>query len=223
MTAADKDDRLAEYLDQYVSYLEGEADLPVIDHLGTEDHRELSAMFRIIEANWASEIELPPFEKDPVDLALGLVPSTGSGSPVAVAGSQLRALRQAMKLSRSELVAAISTHGWPITSPEVSRLERADVEMLSAPQATAVAQSLRTGVEALAPGPEDPVGEFLTWLYSDEFDQVVNNWAAEHDRADRPVADEVRTKMLAPARRSSGPAGRTQWLQTLRAVLEAME
>ncbi len=223
MTPDDNDDRFAEYLDQYASYLKGESDRPVINRLGPEDHRELSAMFRIIEASWASAIELPPFEEDPVALALGLVPSASTNSPVMVAGSRVRALRQAMNLSRSDLVTVISTQGWPITPPEIAVLERADAEQLPAAQAAALARALRTGIEALAPGPEDPVGEFVTWLYSDEFDHVVADWAARHERAADPVAKEVRTKMLAPTRRSSGPNGRTQWLQTLRAILEAME
>jgi hypothetical protein len=128
-----------------------------------------------------------------------------------------------MHLSRSKLVAAICTHGWPITSPEIAILERADAEILPAPHAAALAQALRTDVEGLAPSPEDPVNEFLAWLYSDEFNQVVTSWAAKHDGAVGPLAEEVRTKMLTPARRSSGSGGHTQWLQTLRAILKAIE
>ena len=191
--------------------------------LSPEDRRELCGMFRILDANWASEIELPPFEEDPVALALGLAPSAGAEGPVMVAGSRIRSLRRAMNLSRSQLVIAMSGHGWPVTSSELAILERADAELVPARHAGALARALRTGVEALGPGPKDPVQEFVTWLYSDEFDQVIASWAAEHDRAVDPVAQEARTRMLAPARRSGGPGGRTQWLQTLRAILESIE
>lgn len=222
MTTEDNEDRFAGYLDQYVAYLEGVAEMPRINHLEDKDHRELSAMFRVIDANWASEIELPPLEKDPVALALGLV-RPGASSQVLVAGGLIKAMRQAMKLSRSELVAVISTHGWAITPLELTLLERANAEILPVARAGALARALRTDIEALTPSSEDPVGEFVAWLYSVKFDQVVGIWAAGHGRTAESVAEEARTKMLAPARRSGGPGGRSQWLQMLHAVLEAME
>lgn len=223
MTPGDNVDRFAQYVDQYISYLDGEAGQPMIEHLGTEDQQELFAMFRIIEANWVCEIEMPSFEEDPLAIALGLVPSTNASVSVLVAGARVHALRKAMHLKRSELAAAVSTNGWPATLSEISRLERAPAEMLPAHQAAALARALSTEIEYLVPSPGDPDGKFVAWLYSEEFDQVVANWSAEHDRAFDAVVEEARDKMLAPARRSSGPIGPTQWIWELYAILEAME
>lgn len=223
MTKEENEERFAEYLDQYVSYLAGEASHPDANEFGPQDQDVLFRMARVIEANWVAEIELPPFEEDPVALALGLVPPPSSDSAVIVAGDRVRALRQALKLSRSGLVAATSAEGWPVTVSEMSVIERAGSELLASHNAAALARALRTSMAALAPAPEDPIRVLLAWLYSDDFDREVTSWAAEHDRDVGDVAKEARAKMMAPSRRSSGSLGPEHWLQTLRAILEAME
>lgn len=222
MEPDENQDRFTGYLDQYLSYLEGSAEPPVIDHLQPDDQRQLTEMFRIVDANWASHIELPPFEEDPVARALGLVDDTEPSS-VLVTGDRLKARRQGMGLSRSDLVSAVSASGWTIKSSELARLERAEADMVPGRYAAALAKALRTSVTSLGPSANDPIAEFLAWLYADEFEHEVASWSVEHRRPVGPTQHDVRTKMLAPARRSGGPGGRTQWLQTLRAILEAME
>jgi len=222
VTTSEHDESFAEYLDRYVSYLAGEGGRPSMEGFGPEEQHVLLDMSRIIQANWVIEVELPPLEEDPVALALGLVPSSTSGVAV-VAGDRVRTLRQALKLSRSQLVAATSAQGWSLSASEMAIIERAETEVLATPHAAALARALRTGIDALAPTADGPIKEFLAWLHSDDFDREVASWAADHNRDPKDVAREVRSKMMAPSRRSSGPGGPTRWLQTLRAILEAME
>jgi transcriptional regulator with XRE-family HTH domain len=221
MTTSGHEDRFAEYLDQYVSYLEGSVEEPRIDHLDARDRRELSELFRIIDANWAAEIELPPLEDDPIAIALGLVPQPRR-SEVLVGGTTVRALRQARGLQMTVFAATVSRYGWPITARNATLLERAQAQLLTADQAAALARALGTGIEALEPSNNDPVKGLLTWLYSDEFERTVLAWAPETSMSASDVAEEARTKMLVAAKRSSGHEGRTEWIQTLRAILEAM-
>ncbi len=221
MTASEHEDRFSEYLDHYVSYLEGSADEPRIDHLDARDRRELSELFRIIDANWATEIELPPLEEDPTAIALGLIPQP-TRSEMLVVGAKVRALRQARGLQMTAFAAMVSRYGWTITAQDATLLERTEAQVLRAEQASALARTLGTGIEALAPSDDEPVRKLLTWLYSDEFGRAVQAWAREHEMSASEVAEETRTKMLVAAKRSSGHGGRTEWLQTLHAILEAM-
>lgn len=217
----DNEDRFARYLDHYLSHLDGHASRPDVGDLSDEDQQELSALFRIIDANWATDIDLPPLENDPVARALGLL-VTQETDRVAVGGSRIKARRQALGLSRSGLAAAVTREGWNASPQDVALLERADAEVLPSAQALALANALKTGIESLAHAAGDPLAEFVAWLHSTEFDQIVSRWATGAGRDPQAAAVEARAKMLAPARRSGGGGGRTQWLQTLQAILEAM-
>ena len=221
MPLEENDGRFAKYLDQYLAHLDGQAVAPALRDLSTEDQAELAALFRIIDANWAADLDLPPIDQDPVAQALGLVPAPASDS-VAVAGSRIRERRQTLGLNRSAFAAALSRAGWTPSLQELTLLERADAEVLPRSQASALANALSTAIEDLAPAAGDPLAEFIAWIHSAEFDQIVARWATEAGRDPQAIAVEARSKMLAPARRSAGGGGRTEWLQTLQAILEAM-
>jgi transcriptional regulator with XRE-family HTH domain len=217
----DNEDRLARYLDQYLSYRDGNGAPPDVGDLSNADQQELSVLFRIIDANWSADMDLPPLEDDPVAQALGLV-LTQETDRVTVAGSSIKARRQALGLSRSDLAAAVTRAGWNASAQDVALLERSDAEVLLSSQALALAHALKADIESLAHAPGDPLGEFVVWLHSAEFDQIVSRWATRAGRDPQAAAVEARSKMLAPARRSGGGGGKTQWLQTLQAILEAM-
>jgi hypothetical protein len=74
----------AEIIDAYLRYLRGRGPRPEIEQLHSEEQTRLEKLFELLDAIVDSdEIEVPPIEKDPVALRLGIVSEKRESSSAA--------------------------------------------------------------------------------------------------------------------------------------------
>jgi transcriptional regulator with XRE-family HTH domain len=205
-------------VDAYVRYLEGVADRPSLDGLDPTTLAEATELFRLLDATWDSAVDLPPFEEDPVAIALGFVPAP---PPVVarVAGPKLAQQRKQRGLRPSDLADRLNSRGISSSAKEVVRLESRPVVELDPAFLAALAAILGCSPAELTGGASPEVDDFVAWLYSDAFDREVARWAAEHDYRGQDLAVEARSRLLAARQRSGGQGDRDHWIALLRAVL----
>lgn len=67
------DDELESLVAAYIRHLEGDGPRPDLRGVEPDIACEARQLFALLDATWASDVELPPLEEDPVAIALGLV------------------------------------------------------------------------------------------------------------------------------------------------------
>jgi len=76
--------KVEELVDAYVRHIEGSEKAPNLTLVDPTIAAEATKLFRLLDATWGSDIDLPPLDEDPVAIALGLVHPAGTnalGSP----------------------------------------------------------------------------------------------------------------------------------------------
>ncbi len=205
-------------VDAYVRYLEGAADLPSLEGIDPTTRAEATELFRLLDASWDSAVDLPPFEEDPVAIALGFVPAPPP-VPARVAGPKLAQQRKRRGLRPSDLAERLNSRGISSSAKEVVRLESRPVVELDSAFLGTIAAILGCSPEEMMVGASPEVDSFVAWLYSDDFDSEVARWAAEYDYRGEDLAVEARSRLLAARQRSGGQGDRDHWIALLRAVL----
>lgn len=208
-------------LEAYVRYLEGGGGRPSLQGLDATTRSEAAELFRLLDATWGSQTDLPPLEADPVAIALGFVPAPPS-APVAVAGRKMAQYRKRRGLKPSDLAERLKARGLTSSTRWVVRTESMAVADVETETVTAIAAILGCSPADLAAGDPQDSDEFITWLYSPDFDQAVADWAAEHEYRVEGLAANARSKLLAARQRSGGRADRPDWVALLRAVLNTL-
>lgn len=222
------DERFSALIEAYIAHLEGHGPKPTLNQLDPGAQHEARNVFRAIDATWKTDVDLPPFEEDPVAQALGFEPTTPTASnttaeTVILSGPKIVAARQRRHLKPSEVTRQLRTGGVHVDLNWVFKLE--GTRATTIPQATAaeLAGILGVAIGALAVTADDQVDSFTTWLYSSDFDVQVRSWARQQGRRDlSELADRARGHLLATAKRSSGEGERSQWVAMLRAVLDEL-
>lgn len=215
------DETLSVAILEYIEYLRGTRERPVLGADVSEEERDgLEGVFAILEANWMVHVSLPPIESDPVALALGL--TTAQATSLAISGSRVKELRQSRNTDRTMLASNVTAEGWDLSAHELSRIERSEVRMITNQQAQSLATAL--GVQPRELVSEAGHGaELLDWLDSNEIASRIASWAEDHGRDINQVRSSVQSRMFEMAARSRATSTMVIWSHALNAILEGME
>ena len=218
-------DQLVQLTLDYIDVLNGSHDvLPSLDDL-TADLRQ-----RVLEA-WSSVDRLvtdeppPPLSADPTAIALGVVPTTPL-DPAAMSRA-----RKAQNLRPSDIAGSLRLRGWPTSTADVfaweRRPERVAPALLADIAATLdVASDALTGpefgpatVEPEASTTDDGMNTFLHVLYSDDLNEVVEQWAHLLGVDPAGAREDLQRRLNAAAHRGAHTLTTRQWKAILVVLL----
>jgi hypothetical protein len=205
-------------LDAYVRYLEGTGKRPELDGVDPATRAEADELFRLLDATWGSDADLPPFESDPVAIALGFV-SPPPADNLQLSGPKLSRQRQRRNFKPSQLAALLAKRGVTTTTRQLAQLESLPIAEVDNHTLVSLAEILGCPVSDLTAGADALADDFVAWLHSSEFESEVTRWAKEHEFHQPTLAAEARTRLLSARQRSGGQADRDKWVALLRSVL----
>lgn len=205
---------LDELVQRYLEYLEGASERPSLDDLDVSERQRAEAILATIDVAWGSDVEIPDFDSDPVVKSLGF-----AASPVLISGPKLKKIRMNRNLNLRQLEQKMRVAGIALSIKELSKLESHNASELSPSIATVLTKQLGVPLTEIL-GDQDP---FVEFLYSSEFDRVVDDWAKRHHRQTDDIATSARRMVLSGQRRSSGRASPEGWMSLVKAALESME
>jgi len=217
-------DQVAELVESYIAYLDGDGPAPSLDGLAVDVKREAHSAFRAADAAWRSDIEIPPLEEDPVALALGFVGTPGEPDAMIVTGASVRVARRRQNLKASDVAKRLSAKGFDVNQQWLVRLERASVQEIPFDLASGLAAVLRVSTVDLQPTHDKGVDAFGSWVYSEDFDAAFAHWVTQQEDRPLPIdlATRARRQLLAAARRSAGEGEPALWVALLRSVLDEL-
>src|ERR1700728_1576078 len=102
------DERLTDLIDDYLRHLDGDCPAPVLEGLDVELQAAARNAFRIVDAAWRSDPDMPSLEEDPVAIAFGFVEPTRVDHSIALVGSQIASARKRRGLKVTQLAAQLS-------------------------------------------------------------------------------------------------------------------
>jgi len=214
-------DPMDDLIEAYVRYLEGGGERPSLERLDPTTRGEAAELFRLLDATWGSQTDLPPLETDPVAIALGFA-TTPPAAFDRLAGSKLAQYRKRRNIKPSDLAERLTARGIAATAKWVVRTESLPVADIDPVTVAAIAGVLGCSPAELTVSNPQDFDEFIGWLHSPDFDREVATWAAEHDYRSEGLASDARSKLLAARQRSSGQGDRAHWVALLRAVLNSL-
>jgi hypothetical protein len=196
----------------------------VLDGLSTEVRQTVLDAWSTIDRLMVTE-PLPPLSDDPIAIALGAVP-TALLDPTA-----LREARQAQNRRPSTIADALQQRGWSTTTSDVfrweQRAERVAPALLADLAATLNVSSetlLDVGADA-GPAAVEPISldgdahPFLQVLYSDELNEIVDQWARLQGIGTSAARDDLRQRVNAAAHRGERTLTTRQWKAILVVLL----
>ncbi len=213
---------LEELVDAYIRYLEGGGSRPDTTGIKSEAAVEASEFFRLLDAIWASDIDLPPIELDPVALALGFVPSAMPEATWRVAGPKLNAVRRRSRLRPSDVAIKLTEAGYPYSARSLVRLEDTLVQEVNGAFLSALTQALNCHAVELTQDDDADSSGLASWLYSEQFDQQVAKWTAETKYVGPDLQFAARARLLSARHRGGGESTQKEWTSLLRAVLDSL-
>ena len=209
-------------VDAYVRHIEGSGEAPDLTLVDPVVAAEATELFRLLDATWGSDIDLPPLDEDPVAVALGLVHPPAANANVFIVGPKAAAARQRRKLRPSEVALRLTHAGHPSTARSVVKLEDASASEVTTGFVDALAEALGCTVTELVADVSADLDAFATWLHSEEFEREVARWAEETSYNGPDLRRPARARLLTARRRSSGLSTPEDWIALLRAVLDSL-
>lgn len=212
-----------ELIDAYISYLEGRGDRPDLTGIRPDTAAEASELFRLLDATWASDLDLPPIERDPVALALGLVQLRDLEATAWVLGSKLSAVRRRRHLRPSDVASQLTQAGYARNARSVVKLEETPATEVTKSFLSALSQALGCKEAELTRDTDDPgLDSFATWIRSEQFDREVEKWAAETNYIGPDLRSAARSRLLSARYRRGGEATPSEWITLVRTVLDSL-
>lgn len=217
-------DQIAQLTLDYLDVLNGSNDvLPVLDGLGTDVRQTVLDAWSTIDRLIVAE-PLPPLSDDPIAIALGAVPTT------LLDPTALREARQAQSRRPSNIADALQERGWPTTTSDVFRWEQraehvapallADLAAtLNVSSETLINSGADAGPAAVAPISMDDTHPFLQILYSDELNEIVDQWARMQGISTNAARDDLRQRVNAAVHRGDRILTTRQWKAILVVLL----
>lgn len=214
---------LEELIDAYIRYLEGNGERPDLTGIRPDTAAEASELFRLLDATWASGLDLPPIEKDPVALALGLVPLPDLEATMWVLGPKLSAVRRRRRLRPSDVARKLTQAGYPHNAKSVVKLEETPANEVTRTFLSALIHALGCNDTELTRDTDDAdLDSFAAWLRSEQFDREVAKWAAETNYVGPDLRSAARARLLSARYRRSGDSTPGEWITLVRTVLDSL-
>lgn len=220
------EDQLVRLTLGYLDVLNGSLDsLPALDDLSDDLRQRVLDAWTVIDSLTDSR-PLPPLDADPVAIALDAVPNVGL-DPAAV-----RHARQAQDLGPSDVATLLQKRGWSTTTAEVFAWERHPHTVAPA-LLTDLAAALGVASDALAyrrPGSQskyvdthrrDDTKSFLEALYSDDLNEVVDQWARLLGVEPAAARHNLQRRVASLAHRGARTLSAHQWKAVLQVLLAA--
>jgi hypothetical protein len=211
-----------ELVDAYIRHLEGNGDRPDLTGIRPDTAAEASELFRLLDATWASDLDLPPIEEDPVALALGLVPLPDMEATTWVLGPKLSAVRRRRHLRPSDVARQLTEAGYPHNARSVVKLEETPANEVTRTFLSALIQALGCNEAELTRGTDADLDRFVAWLRSDQFDREVAKWAAETNYVGPDLRSAARARLLSARHRRGGESTPNEWITLVRTVLDSL-
>jgi hypothetical protein len=219
-------DLIAQLTLDYLDVLNGSRDdLPLLDDLRP-------ALRGLVLRAWSSIDRLItdeplPLDADPAAIALGAVPARLL-DPAAI-----RQARQARNLKPSDIAASLRHRGWQISTADVFAWERQPQRIAPALLADIAATvDVRDAILTTQPstaqaepgqkGTEDAMTAFRQVLYSDELNEVIEEWARLVELDPGAAREDLQRRLSGAAYRGARVLSARQWKAVL-AVLLASE
>ncbi|HET8658250.1 MAG TPA: hypothetical protein VFM55_04530 [Micromonosporaceae bacterium] len=216
-------DQLAQLTLDYLDVLNGSRDaLPQLDGLASDQRTRVLAAWSTVDQLVASE-PLPELDADPTAIALGAVPV------VLLDPASLRQARQRQKLRPSDLAASLRARGWSTSTAEVFAWERRAEDVAPALLAD-LASTLDVSTDSLtlpardatAVGvaeADDAAQTLLLALYSDELNEVVQQWAQAFELGPSAARQDLQRRLSNAAHRGQRTLTPHQWKAVVRVLL----
>jgi hypothetical protein len=209
----------------YLDLLNGsQGVLPALDDLGTELQHAVLDAWSIVDRLMVTE-PLPPLSDDPIAIALGAAPAE------LLDPTALRAARQMQRRRPSNIANALQRRGWSTTTSDVFRWEQR-AEHIAPALLADLASTLNVAAETLMlPGSEAPsraagtvgvddgINPFLQVLYSDELNEIVDQWARLQGISMDAARDDLRQRVNTVAHRGERTLTTRQWKAVLVVLL----
>jgi hypothetical protein len=219
-------DQLAQLTLDYLDVLNGGQDaLPTLDDLTDDFRQRVLDTWSTIDRIMVNE-PLPPLDQDPVAIALSAVPTVDL-DPTAI-----REARQIQGIRPSDVAHALQKRGWATTTAEVFAWERRPHPVAPALLAD-LATTLRAGSDTLAHngprseahvgalGRDDATRTFQDVLYSDELNEIVDQWAQLFDVEPATARHNLQRRVASLAYRGAQTLSTHQWKAILQVLLAA--
>ena len=218
-------DQIAQLTLDYLDVLNGSRDvLPPLDDLSADQRQRLLEAWSSIDRLIIDE-PLPPLSTDPTAIALGAVPSTPL-DPTAMCRA-----RKAQNLRASDIAGSLQQRGWPTSTAEVFAWERRPERVAPALLADiaamlGVSSDVLTGpesgtatVDAEASTTDDALNTLLQVLYSDDLNEVVEQWAHLLELDPATAREDLQRRLSAAAHRGARTLTTRQWKAILVVLL----
>ncbi|WCO67955.1 hypothetical protein PO878_04360 [Iamia majanohamensis] len=211
------DEQLDPIIDAHLRHLEGGGPAPDLAALPDGLREEAEARVILLEATWGTQVTAPP--DDPVARRFGF---DRAGGIIAIDGHRVAAIRKAAGYDLAKLLARVTAAGGDIAIGTLFRLEQSDSMPLSQPNASALVAALGTNLSALEAAVDIDLGAIRAFLDSPAFYDLVDSWAAEHQRESDEVRSVVEERVLALQYRAEGVT--TDHLTTIvQTILRSLE
>jgi hypothetical protein len=223
--ATDQDgDLIAQFTLDYLDVLNGgHDDLPSLDDLSP------SLRGRVLHA-WSSidrlisDEPLLPLDADPAAIALGAVPAR------LLDPAAMRRARQARNLRPSDIAASLRHRGWQISTADVFAWERQPQRVAPAlltdiaatvdvRDAILTSQPSTAQAEAEQGGAGEAMTTFLQVLYSDDLNEVVEQWAHLLGLDPGAAREDLQRRLSGAAYRGARVLTTRQWKAVLVVLL----
>jgi hypothetical protein len=221
-------DQVVQLALDYLDVLNGSHDaLPSLDDLSADLRQRVLEAWSSID-RLISQEPLPPLSADPTAIALGAVPTTHL-DPAAMSR-----IRKAQNLRPSDIASSLQLRGWPTSTADVFAWERrservapallADIAAtLGVPSSALTGPELGTAtVDAETGTTDDAMNTFLRVLYSDDLNEVVEQWAHLLELDPAGAREDLQRRLSATAHRGAHTLTTRQWKAIL-VVLIASE
>jgi hypothetical protein len=222
---ADQDrDLVAQLTLDYLDALNGTRDdLPLLDDLTPPLRGRVLEAWGTID-RFTTDEPLLPLDTDPTAIALGAVP-VRLLDPAAV-----RRARQARNLRPSDIAASLRRRGWQITTADVFAWERQPQHVapalltdiaatIDAGDATLIAQPSTAQVKPGLGEAEEAMTTFLQVLYSDDLNEVVEQWAHLLKLDTGTAREDLQRRLSGAAYRGARVLTARQWKAVLVVLL----
>jgi hypothetical protein len=211
------DDQLDPIIDAHLRHLEGDGPAPDLTSLPDDLREEALARVALLEAMWGTQITAPT--DDPVARRFGF---DRAGETIAVDGRRVAALRKAAGYDLAGLLSRVTSAGGDIVIGALFRLEQNDSTPLPQPTASALVAALGATLAAIEASADLDLGAVRAFLDSPAFYDLVDTWAAEHQRARDEVRGVVTERVLAVQYRAEDVT--TEHLTTIvQTILDSLE
>jgi hypothetical protein len=211
------DDQLDSIIDAHLRHLEGDGPAPDLTALPDGLREEAEARVALLESVWGTQVTTPA--DDPVARRFGF---DRAGETIAIDGHRVAALRKTAGYDLAKLLARVTAAGGDIVIGALFRLEQSDSTPLSQPNASALVAALGTDLSALEAAADIDLGAVRAFLDSPAFYDLVDSWAAEHQRERDEVRSVVEERVLALQYRAEDVT--TDHLSTIvQTILDSLE